>query len=181
MQMVLKLGIALVFTVGLVACSEEAPKEETPVPQPVPQPAPQPAPVPEPVPEPTPEPEPIVDGYDAVGKVSYYADSLHGRLTASEEPYDTTKFTAAHRKLPFGSVLNITNPTSQQSITVCVNDRGPFARDRILDLSRAAAAQVGLIRAGVASMQVTLVREANDDNSCTDLFVTDVGHLPPAE
>jgi len=91
------------------------------------------------------------------GLASYYADSLAGRKTASGEPYDPTELTAAHRTLPFGTVVEVTREDGR-SVVVRINDRGPFGnKKRIIDLSRRAAEEVGLIRAGVAPVTVRVV------------------------
>lgn len=78
------------------------------------------------------------------GKASFYADRFHGRRTASGCRFDMNELTAAHRNLPFGSILRVTNPTNGTSIIVQVNDRGPFVRSRVVDLSRSAARCIGV-------------------------------------
>ena len=82
------------------------------------------------------------------GEASYYADSLQGNKTASGEPYDRNALTAAHRSLPFGTKVKVTYLETGQSVTVVINDRGPHAKGRIIDLSGAAAAKIGLKEAG---------------------------------
>lgn len=74
--------------------------------------------------------------------VSYYADKFHGRNTASGQKYDKHKFTAAHKKLPFGTKLKVTNEANGKSVIVVVNDRGPFSKSKELDLSKAAFLQI---------------------------------------
>jgi rare lipoprotein A len=92
------------------------------------------------------------------GSGSYYADKFAGRPTASGAPYEPAGFTAAHRSLPFGTVLRVTRVEGGQRVYVRVTDRGPFGpRGRILDLSRAAADHLGMLRAGVAKIQVEVV------------------------
>jgi rare lipoprotein A len=92
------------------------------------------------------------------GSASYYSDSLAGRPTASGIPYEPQAFTAAHRKLPFGSVLRVKRKNGGQVVYVRVNDRGPYGgRGRILDLSRAAAEQLGMLRAGVVEVRLEVV------------------------
>lgn len=83
------------------------------------------------------------------GQASYYADKFHGRATASGEKYDKRKMTGAHRTLPFGSVVRVTNTANGKSVDVRINDRGPFKAGRIVDVSRAAAEKLGMIQAGV--------------------------------
>ncbi|RYZ10366.1 MAG: septal ring lytic transglycosylase RlpA family protein [Myxococcales bacterium] len=92
------------------------------------------------------------------GSASYYSDALAGRSTASGAPYQPREFTAAHRTLAFGTVLRVTRSDGGPSIYVRVTDRGPFGpRGRIVDLSRAAAEQLGMLRAGVVKVKVEVV------------------------
>jgi rare lipoprotein A len=92
------------------------------------------------------------------GKATYYSDALAGRSTASGEPYDPRAFTAAHRKLPFGSVVRVTVEATGANVYVRINDRGPFAgHGRIIDVSRAAAEELGLIRPGVLDVRVEVL------------------------
>jgi rare lipoprotein A len=93
-----------------------------------------------------------------LGEASYYSDALAGRKTASGEPYDPKRYTAAHRSLPFGTVLRVRRKDTGQVVYVRVNDRGPFGkRRRILDLSRAAAQHLGMIRRGIADVRIEIV------------------------
>jgi rare lipoprotein A len=92
------------------------------------------------------------------GSASYYADKFAGRSTASGAPYEPRGFTAAHRSLPFGTVVRVTRVDGGQVVYVRVTDRGPFGpRGRILDLSRAAAEQLGMVRAGVVKIKAEVV------------------------
>ncbi len=92
------------------------------------------------------------------GLAVYYADSLHGKKTASGEPYDKESLTAAHRKLPLGTIVRVTNLRNRRSVEVRVNDRGPFSsRKRIIDLSRKAAQRLDMIRAGVIEVRIEIV------------------------
>ena len=84
------------------------------------------------------------------GKASYYGPGFHGRRTASGEKFDMHDMTAAHRSLPFGTKLKVTNVTNGKTAIVRVNDRGPYSGGRVLDLSVAAAKQIGSINSGVA-------------------------------
>jgi len=95
--------------------------------------------------------------YNKTGMASYYADKFEGRKTASGEIYKHSKLTAAHRTLPFGTKLKITNLKNGKSVIVRVNDRGPFVKGRIVDLSKRAAMQIDLIKAGVAKVRVEQV------------------------
>ena len=92
------------------------------------------------------------------GEASYYSDGLAGHPTASGELYRPLAFTAAHRKLPLGTVLRITRRDGTRVVYVRVNDRGPYGgKGRILDLSRAAAEQLGMLRAGVLQVRAEVV------------------------
>ncbi|MEE4288289.1 MAG: septal ring lytic transglycosylase RlpA family protein [Erythrobacter sp.] len=91
------------------------------------------------------------------GIASFYGRKFHGRPTASGERFDMHGFTAAHRTLPFGTMVRVTNPANGRSVTVRVNDRGPFVRGRMIDLSRAAASELGMIARGHARVEVEVV------------------------
>lgn len=91
------------------------------------------------------------------GGASYYSDSLAGNSTASGEPYNPTRLTAAHKSLPFGTHLRVTRVDDGASVDVIVNDRGPFVSGRIIDLSRSAAQRIDLIREGVAEVCISLL------------------------
>jgi rare lipoprotein A len=92
------------------------------------------------------------------GSGSYYSDAFAGRATASGVAYEPRGFTAAHRNLPFGTVLRVTRLDGGQNVYVRVTDRGPYGpRGRILDLSRAAAERLGMLRAGVAKIRLEVV------------------------
>lgn len=89
-----------------------------------------------------------------VGIASRYSDSLRGRKTASGERYNPLKLTAAHRKLPLGSVVKVTNLENKKEVIVRINDRGPYVKGRIIDLSRAAARRLGMIKKGIVKVRV---------------------------
>ena len=91
------------------------------------------------------------------GMANYYADRFHGRPTASGRPYDKTKFTAAHRSLPFGTKLKVTNKRNGKSCIVEVTDRGPFHKSRVVDLSKAAAQKLGFVSHGHADVECRIV------------------------
>ena len=88
------------------------------------------------------------------GIASYYADSLHGNTTASGEPYDKNAMTAAHNAYPFGSEVTVTYLRTGKSVRVRINDRGPHVKDRIIDLSGAAAEKIGLRQDGVGEVTI---------------------------
>jgi rare lipoprotein A len=93
------------------------------------------------------------DGYRQEGLASYYGDEYNGQNTASGEKYDATKFTAAHPTLPFGTILTVTNTQNNKQVVVRVNDRGPF-KDRIIDVSKAAAEQLDMLILGTVPVVV---------------------------
>jgi rare lipoprotein A len=93
-----------------------------------------------------------VYNYLTEGKASWYGRKFQGKYTASGEVFDTAGLTAAHRTLPFGTILKVTNKTNGKSVVVKVNDRGPVNKTRILDLSKQAAKELGMIHAGVANV-----------------------------
>jgi rare lipoprotein A len=88
------------------------------------------------------------------GLASFYAKRFHGRPTASGEPHDATALTAAHRSLPFGTWVRVQSLHSGREVKVRINDRGPFARGRVIDLSRAAAQALGMLHAGTHAVEV---------------------------
>jgi rare lipoprotein A len=88
------------------------------------------------------------------GLASYYGSGFAGRPTASGERFNPAALTAAHRTLPFGTRLKVTNPRNGRSVVVRINDRGPFHRSRVIDLSQEAARQIGLIRQGQGVVQL---------------------------
>jgi rare lipoprotein A len=88
---------------------------------------------------------------------SWYGEQFHGRTTSSGEVYDMEGMTAAHRTLPFGTVVRVENLTNGRSTTLRINDRGPFVDGRIIDLSRWGARELEMLRAGVAQVQVTVI------------------------
>lgn len=98
----------------------------------------------------------IIDprGYDETGTASYYGARHHGKRTASGEPFDQHGLSAAHRELPFGTRVQVTNLSNDKTVVVRINDRGPHTRGRLIDLSRAAAEQLGMLRSGTARVRV---------------------------
>ncbi len=88
------------------------------------------------------------------GIASFYGKEFHGRKTASGETFDMNSFTAAHRTLPFGTQVRVTHLDSGRSVTVRINDRGPFVKGRIIDLSQAAARAIGLDGVGQVRLEV---------------------------
>lgn len=91
------------------------------------------------------------------GYASYYGEKFHGRKTASGEIYDMNQLTAAHKELPFGTKLKVTNLKNGLSVFVKVNDRGPFVSDRILDLSKRAAETLKMLNDGVVEVECEII------------------------
>jgi rare lipoprotein A len=98
--------------------------------------------------------------FTQTGKASFYADKFDGRQTASGSIYRPSKRTAAHNTLPFGTVVRVTNPRNHRSVKVTITDRGPHAKGRIIDLSKKAARKIGMVDAGVAPVELKVVRKA---------------------
>jgi len=103
----------------------------------------------------------IIDphGYNATGGASYYGARNQGKRTASGERFDQNSLTAAHRQLPFGTRVLVTNLANDRKVVVRINDRGPHTRSRLIDVSRAAADRLGMLRSGTAKVRV----QAMDD------------------
>ncbi|QJD58628.1 septal ring lytic transglycosylase RlpA family protein [Pseudomonas sp. gcc21] len=97
-------------------------------------------------------------GYKRSGQASFYADKFQGRKTANGERYRHGANTAAHRKLPFGSKVKVTNTRNGKSVVVRINDRGPFVRGRVIDLSKSAFARIGNPSAGLLNVKIEVVR-----------------------
>ncbi|MBM3218985.1 MAG: septal ring lytic transglycosylase RlpA family protein [Candidatus Rokubacteria bacterium] len=95
-----------------------------------------------------------------MGKASWYGDAHQGRRTASGEIYDMKGMTAAHRTWPFGTRVRVTNVANAKSIVVRINDRGPFVDGRIIDLSRAAARELGVLGTGVVTVRLEVLEDA---------------------
>ncbi|MGH7406595.1 MAG: septal ring lytic transglycosylase RlpA family protein [Candidatus Methylomirabilales bacterium] len=93
-----------------------------------------------------------------VGLASWYGREHHGKRTASGERFDMDALTAAHRSLPFGTWVRVTHLATGQTVTVRINDRGPWVAGRVIDLSRRAAQTLGILGDGVARVRVELVR-----------------------
>lgn len=100
------------------------------------------------------------------GKASFYADKFEGRTTASGEKYKHNKLTAAHKTLPFGTKIRVTNVANNQSVEVVVNDRGPYVDGRIVDLSKSAAEKLGFVNLGLAEVKLEVV-DAGDGKGKT--------------
>lgn len=135
------------------------------------------------------------------GIASYYHDSFHGKETAYGVKYDKKAMTAAHRELPYGTMVRVTRLDNNKSVVVKVTDKGPYKRGRVIDLSRTAAEQIGLIRDGLTEVKLEVVKRGagqakpaqkqntrrkerqasvpeNYDNVSRDRLVTDAGKAP---
>ena len=97
-------------------------------------------------------------GYTESGKASYYAMKFQSKKTASGELYDRDKKTAAHKKLPFGTKVKVTNIKNSKSVIVKINDRGPFVKGRIIDLSNSAFRRIANLEAGVIEVKIEVIR-----------------------
>jgi len=113
------------------------------------------APPKEPVKSPT--TRPAVEEQIGSGKASYYGNKHHNKLTASGERFDQGALTAAHRTLPFGTMVRVTNTRNGKGVVVRINDRGPYVRGRIIDLSKAAFERIASTRAGVVPVRLERV------------------------
>ncbi len=125
-----------------------------------------------------PVPPPVTAG-PQVGLASWYGHPYHGRRTASGELYDMNQLTAAHRTLAFGTWVRVRNLDNGKTVDVRINDRGPFVRDRIIDLSRAAAEAIGMIGTGTARVRLQVIASpassSPKDLSPGNRFVVQVG------
>lgn len=92
------------------------------------------------------------------GGASWYGKQFHGRQTASGEIYDMYRFTAAHKTLPFHTIVRVTEPKSHKSVVVRINDRGPYHDGRVIDLSYAAAVDLGLVQHGVEHVELEVLQ-----------------------
>lgn len=93
------------------------------------------------------------------GKASFYADKFEGRKTASGEIFHQNDFTAAHKSLPFGTWVKVTNLDNKKAVIVRINDRGPFVKGRIIDLSKSAAKEIGKLRQGVFPVSIKVYKK----------------------
>jgi len=91
------------------------------------------------------------------GKATWYGGRFHGRKTASGERFDKNDFTCAHKKLPFGTIVRVVNLETDRSVLVRVNDRGPYGKGRIVDVSEAAAKKLGMIHRGVVKARLEVM------------------------
>ncbi len=102
-------------------------------------------------------PRPTTTAGTEIGIASFYSNAFNGRRTADGEIFDNSKFTAAHRTYPFGTVVQVTNLATNASVEVRINDRGPVKQERIIDLTEAAAQAIGIVRAGLGRVRLHVV------------------------
>jgi rare lipoprotein A len=112
------------------------------------------------------------------GIASWYGEEFAGRTTANGEIFDPTLLTAAHRTFPFGTVLDITNPATTQTVRVRVNDRGPYIGNRVIDLSYAAAQQIGLIEPGTGTVDIKVVKVGSGEREPPAPFDVTIAEAP---
>ncbi len=125
-------------------------------------------------------PKPQVNqGTELHGVASWYGQEYAGRTTANGEIFEPMLFTAAHRTLPFGTVLDVQNSKTHQSVRVRINDRGPYIGGRLLDLSYAAAQQIGLIEPGSGEVDLVVVKLGNGEREPPAPYVVTVPDLKP--
>jgi rare lipoprotein A len=116
---------------------------------------------------------------DLHGVASWYGQEFAGRTTANGEIFDPLLFTAAHRTLPFGTVIDVQNAKTHQSVRVRVNDRGPYIGGRMIDLSYAAAQQIGLIEPGSGEVDLTVVKLGNGEREPPAPYVVTIPDVKP--
>jgi rare lipoprotein A len=120
-------------------------------------------------------PDRVRIGWSQRGEASWYGMPFHGRRTANGERYDMHRMSAAHRDLPFGTVVEVRNVDNGRRIQVRINDRGPFVRGRILDLSYAAATELDMVRAGTAAIELRVVELGQMPLSAAAVLTVQVG------
>ncbi len=104
-------------------------------------------------------------GFTETGKASWYGPSFHGRLTSSGERYDQNDLTAAHTRLPFQTMVEVTNLDNGRKVVVRINDRGPFARGRVIDLSRGAAEKIAMVGPGTARVRLRALGDGEEERA----------------
>lgn len=96
-----------------------------------------------------------------IGQASWYGDRFHGKLTASGETYNMNAYTSAHKTLPFGTIVRVTNTANNKSVDVKINDRGPYVKGRVIDLSYQAFTQIGNIKKGTIPVKIEIIDDSN--------------------
>lgn len=102
-----------------------------------------------------------VKSHALIGLASWYGNKFHGKLTASGETYNMNAYTSAHKTLPFGTIVRVTNTTNNKSVDVKINDRGPHVKGRVIDLSYKAFAQIGNVKKGTVPVKIEIIDDSN--------------------
>ncbi|MFN8343865.1 MAG: septal ring lytic transglycosylase RlpA family protein [Spirosomataceae bacterium] len=116
-------------------------------------------------------------GKEENGKASFYAKMFDGRTTSLGEKFNEKEYTAAHRTLPFNTMVEVTNESNKRSVIVRITDRGPFHRSRLIDLTRAAAQYLGIVGAGVANVHLRVVGMEGMVLLGKNEIITDTGEI----
>lgn len=103
------------------------------------------------------KPQPDITAYSESGTASYYAMKYQNRKTANGEIFDNCSMTAAHKTLPFGTMVKVTNLRNDKSVNVTINDRGPYVKGRVIDLTRAAFSKIEKVDKGIAKVEILVV------------------------
>ena len=162
-----------VILAAVTACTRRPVPARAPVPAGGHPPSAPPAGGPPPKRAPATPPAPLPANYSEEGIASWYGVPYHGRRAANGEIYDMYKLTAAHRTLPFETIVHVTNQKNGKQVDVRITDRGPFVEGRIIDLSLGAARELDMVGMGVAPVRITLVSGAI--NPSTGFFTVQVG------
>ena len=113
-------------------------------------------------------------GQVQTGKASFYADKFEGSLTASGEKYKHSKLTAAHKSLPFGTKVRVTNLANNRSVEVVINDRGPYVENRIVDLSKSAAEKLEYVNQGLADVKLEVIDAGDGKSKMENVMIDNV-------
>jgi rare lipoprotein A len=157
----------------VAACAPHRTAQPAPVPSGGPSPSGTPAGARPPGRAPAPAPTPVPPTYTEEGIASWYGVPYHGRKAANGEIYDMYKLTAAHRTLPFDTIVRVTNEKNGKQVDVRITDRGPFVEGRIIDLSLGAARMLDMVGMGIAPVRLTLV--SGPGNPAAGFFTVQVG------
>lgn len=114
------------------------------------------------------------------GKASFYSNRAHGHRTSDGSRYHKDSLTCAHRTLPFGTLLKVTNKTNGKEVVVRVTDRGPYAAGRVVDLSMAAARELGMVNQGIAAVKVEAIGKDGIEEQNAAPYIPEVKYLDPA-
>lgn len=125
-------------------------------------------------------PVPVPELQPMHGVASWYGEEFAGRTTANGEIFDPAGLTAAHRTLPFGTIIDVTNAQTKQTVRVRVNDRGPYIGGRLLDLSYAAAQKIGLIEPGIGEVDIAIVRVGGGEREAPVPLEVTIAEAPKA-